>query len=358
VRVVVLPADNTGCGTLRLLWPAQVAAKVRPDWKVEVYEPASVKVATDDKGRLIKMQGIPDPWNVDMVVMQRIGMPPSLQLLQWFAQQGTAVVVDSDDAMWAIERDNIAFNAWNGGSYHWKWLDKACETADLVTVTTERLARRYGRHGRVEVLPNCVPEAVFSLESRRGEFDPKVTIGWSGFVATHPGDLRAAGTAVHDVVQATGAAVRVIGDARGAESEWGLPEGTVEQAGPFKLGPDYYQGLTTVDVAAVPLQDSTFNHAKSWLKALEFSAMGVPVVASATEDNRRLARTVPIILADSESEFREGLRLLVEDEVERRERGAAAREAVAANFTFEQNAEKWASAWERAVARKRKLVGV
>jgi hypothetical protein len=174
VRVVVLPADATGCGTLRLVWPAQVVSKIRPDWKVEVYEPSSVKVATDERGRLIKMQGIPDPWNVDMVILQRIGMPASLQLLEWFAQQGTAVVVDSDDAMWAINRENIAWKSWNGGSYHWKWLDKACEMADLVTVTTERLARRYGRHGRVEVLPNCVPEAVFSLESLRDNYDATV----------------------------------------------------------------------------------------------------------------------------------------------------------------------------------------
>jgi glycosyltransferase involved in cell wall biosynthesis len=105
----------------------------------------------------------------------------------------------------------------------------------------------------------------------------------------------------------------------------------------------------------VPLQESPFNHAKSWLKALEFSSMGIPVVASASEDNRRLAKTVPILLAETEDEWRSHLTDLINDPDRRASIGAAAREAVRARNTFEDNAENWAAAWERALARKKRL---
>lgn len=354
-RVVVLPADQTGCGTYRMYWPAQVVKQIRPDWDVQVYEPGGVKVATDARGKLTQLAGIDDPANIDMVIGQRVGLPAALQLMQWFSNRGTAVVMDSDDAMWAIDKENIAWKAWNGGAYHWKWLDAACDMADMVTVTTERLARRYGRHGRSEVLPNAVPAASLSLPSRRDEYDQTVTLGWAGFTGTHPHDLETCGDAVANTVRTTGCKVRVVGDAEGAEREWKLPSGYIDDEPPAKLGKEYYSALTTMDIGLVPLQDNHFNHCKSWLKALEFSAQGVAVVASATEDNRRLAKTVPILLADSPAEWESHMTRLVNDPQERAQRGQEAREAVRVHHTFESRAEQWMRAWERALERRRKL---
>lgn len=354
-RIVVLPADQTGCGTYRMYWPAQVVKQMRPDWVVEVYEPAGIQVATDQNGRLTRLKGIDNPGDIDLVVMQRVGIPAALQLMEWFKRQGTAIVVDSDDAMWAIDQDNIAFRAWNGGAYHWKYLDKACEIADVVTVTTERLARRYGKHGRVEVLPNCIPTASLSLESRRDEYDQTVAVGWSGFTGTHPHDLETCGDAISRLVNDTGCSVRVVGDAQGAETEWKLPDGSIDRIPPAKLGVGYYSALTTFDIGVVPLRDTHFNHAKSWLKALEFSAMGLPVVATPTEDNRRLSKTVPILLADSPAEWYQHLERLVTNPEERDLRASEAKEAVRVHHTFESQGERWMRAWERALKRRRLL---
>lgn len=341
--------------TYRLVWPAQVVKKVRPDWDVELYDPGMVKTATDERGNLTKLAGIEKPGEIDLLVLQRIGIPASLRFMEWAQRQGIAVVVDSDDAMWCIDEDNIAHRAWTGGAFHFKYLDQACEIADLSTVTTERLSRRYGRHGRVEVIPNAIPEASRNLKSLRDEHDPTVTIGWAGFTATHPHDLKVCGDAVAQAVVDTGCKVRVIGDAEGAERDWKLPKGTVEQFGPFSLGVNYYTGLTAMDIGLVPLRDSHFNHSKSWLKALEFSAMGVPVIASPNEDNRRLAKDVPILLANSPSEWYDLIVRLVTNPEERAERGRTARESVLEHHTVESQGEMWARAWERALNRRAKL---
>lgn len=44
-----------------------------------------------------------------------------------------------------------------------KWLGVAWERADLVTCSTPALAERYGKHGRVAILPNYVPASYLEI---------------------------------------------------------------------------------------------------------------------------------------------------------------------------------------------------
>lgn len=331
---------------------------MRPDWQVELYKPNMVQLARG-RGNSLAMRGIDDPHSLDLMVIQRVGTEASVRFLRWAQEHGIAVVVDADDAMWCIDRDNTAWASWNERTperLHWKWADEAAKHADLVTVTTEALAKRYGAHGRCEVHPNRVFASTLDVPNIRDQFDPTPTLGWSGFVGTHPHDLQVVGTAVRDAVAATGALVRVVADPTGAEAAWGLPEGTVQGLGPYPLGPTYFSGLTAIDVGAVPLDRSTFNSNKSSLKALELSAAGAAVVATPTPANRALARQLPILLAESERQWVEHLTRLLSDGDERRERGEQAREIVRAEWTIESAGEAWAQAWGRAVSRRQRMV--
>lgn len=356
LRVVVLPADETACGFYRMRLPAGAVGQARPDWKVELYRPGDVQLGVGADGRLWSVRGIPDPTTVDVVVMQRVGSRAQLDLMRWFQKQGAAVVLDADDAMWCIDPENVAWEAWNGKPNHWKFLDAAMGLADLVTVTTDLLARRYGAHGRVEVLPNCVPaEALTQMESLRPALDQTTTVGWAGFTGTHPGDLMVMGNSMRDVQQRTGCLVRVVGDAEGASLDWGL---TAEKVNPVPIGMPYYTALTTLDIGVVPLRDHRFNRGKSYLKALEFATCGVAVVASDSPANRQLAKTVPIQLATSPKEWEYllvGMITASRDYLE--ERQAAAKQAVLAHHTYEGNAERWADVWARAARRRGRMAG-
>jgi hypothetical protein len=272
--------------------------------------------------------------------------------------QGVAVVTDSDDAMWAIDKKNTAWDYWNGGKgpHHWSWLDTAAKEADLTTVTTAYLERRYGGHGRCEVLPNCVPgDLATMLESVRDSLDQTPTVGWAGFTATHPGDLTVCGRAVREVHEDTGCIVRVIGDAPGAGHDWGMPPQSVEHVNPTPIGLPYYTALTTLDVGLVPLRDTPFNRGKSYLKALEYAAAGVAVVASPTPANRELAKTVPMLLAETDVQWYDAITYLVEHPEARQEQVHRARAAVFESHTYEANAERWAGSWERAMARHARM---
>lgn len=348
MKVAVLPADNTGCGSYRLIWPAQAVQQIRPDWQVDIYKPDDVQVAYDRfPPKLRAVRGM-NPADYDLIVTQRVGKPGFLLLLQWCATHGVATVVDADDALWAIHPENVAWKSWNGGENHYEYMDQAAGWVDLVTVTTEALGTRYAKHGRVEVLPNRVPAAVLELPSIHGSRGPEFVLGWSGTVATHPGDL----DTIRPVMEELQPLVRIVGDGHGVAEAWGLDERLVDVMGPRPLG-QYHQALSAIDVGLVPLLASPFNKAKSSLKALEFSAMGVPVVAAGTPANRSLAREVPISVASSLSEWSSAIEAL-RDPVRASEQGAAAREAVREKgWTIEGSAELWAAAWERAVSRRK-----
>lgn len=359
MRVVVLPADDTGCGVYRMVWPAQAVKEIRPDWRIDIYHPSEVQFSMNQEtGKLAALRGIEDPHSVDVLVMQRVGIPGSVALLKWFQSNGTALVIDADDALWCIDRDNTAFSAWNSpNGLHWRWLDEAMSIADLSTVTTKRLADRYGRHGRFELLPNRVPGVVVDIASARDDYFPSTpALGWAGFLGTHPKDPQTIAGAIQTVVERTGCDVRVVGDGPGTEKAWGLPEGKVHDLGSQKLGVDYYRAMSSVDVGVVPLADSTFNKAKSSLKALEYSAMGVPCVAAPTPANIELAREIPgVVIARTHQEWVDHLVFFLTHRDEAQELGERSRKAVAANWTMEGNAENWAKAWERAYNRRKSM---
>jgi glycosyltransferase involved in cell wall biosynthesis len=350
---MVVPSDRGGCGYFRLTWPAQAVGLARPDWTVSVYPPEKIQAGFRGK-EFVGVQGFPDPLP-DLLIMQRVGTPGQYNVLKWASEQGIATVVDFDDAMWCIDKDNYAWSSWNMGNthgQHWKYCDEAAVIADLVTVTTDALARRYGRtHSRTEIIPNYVPRAAVDLPKKQNEV---FTAGWAGFTQTHPGDCRVSAPAAQAVLDA-GGRLCVVADAKGAAKEWDVPLDRVESIPPQKLGPDYFASLSSLDLMLVGLRETPFNRAKSTLKVLEAGAAGAFAIAPDNPPHRALMRSgYPVELARSPSDWADTAKWLASVPAdERTDMSAALVELVKENWTIESNAERWAAAWQRAMNRKR-----
>ena len=71
--------------------------------------------------------------------------------------------------------------------------------------------------------------------------------------------------------------------------------------------------MAELSVGLVPLIDSPFNRAKSWLKGIEYAALGVPFVASPLPEYRKLADLGAGVLADSPQEWYEAIDMLLTD---------------------------------------------
>jgi glycosyltransferase involved in cell wall biosynthesis len=222
----------------------------------------------------------------------------------------------------------------NGHSWH--HAAESCQLADLVTVTTDQLARRYGAHGRVRVIPNCVPAEYLTIEHVDSP-----DIGWAGSVQTHPDDLQQVGPAIARLVQA-GYTFKHVGATEQLAKALGLPR-TPLSTGPVEFA-RYPATIAQFGIGIAPLAMTRFNQAKSWLKPLEYAATGVPWVGSPTEDYLKLHGHGCGLIAERPKDWERLLKRLANDEERRVELSAAGRE-VAGRWTVEGNAWRWAEAW-------------
>jgi len=342
--VRVWPADQDGAsGWYRMRWPAQALAAQGADVTVDTKGPTCMwdRQWTGDTAPLdARILGCRPP-DADIVVLQRPGRRHWADLIPYLQAHGTRVVVDVDDDFAAIPRGNIARRGYDprtNPDHNWDHLAWACDLADLVTVTTPALARRYGRHGRVQVLPNLVPERYLTVQA-----DTLLhTVGWTGSVDTHPGDLEVTRLAVRGALDTTGATVRVVGTGHRVADALGLDSDPASTGWvPFA---DYPHEMSRFEVGIVPLAATPFNEAKSALKMGEFAALGVPVVASPTADNRRLHDLGVGLLAAHPGRWQRLLTRLLR-EPDRRAELAARGRLVMAGQTYERHAGRWADAW-------------
>ncbi len=348
--VYLYPADLHGCGFYRMLEPARVLRAAGLD--VRVIEPnaregigGEVDSAT---GKLVAAQ---IPGDADVIVMQRVSMSLLSEAIPLIRARGVAVVVDMDDDLSHIDPSNPAFlglhpKLGRNRKHNWRYALDACMSATAVTTSTPELANRYAPHGRFTVLPNRIP-AVY-LEIHRVDSD---VIGWPGSVHSHPMDLNQVGPAVARL-QREGFRYRGVGSNVGLQEALGL-DVEPESSGDVTLA-GWAGAVATLGVGLAPLADTAFNAAKSWLKVLEMSAVGVPWVASPRVEYVRFSREHRVgLMAEKPRDWYRQMKRLTTSVELRAEQSALGRLAGAAN-TYEAHAWRWAEVWEAAMKLDRK----
>lgn len=374
-RVMVLAADVGGCGHYRVGWPGealQVAGfpveVVWPDEPRSRFELLIDRVASREAGRPVTLPvfapgAVPE---ADVVVLQRPLTGMLVNVVRALQAAGVRVVVEVDDDFETIDPANIAHRSvsprWSPDR-NWQHLREVCRLADWVVVTTPALAARYGKHGRVSVVPNMVPRRY--LYQRPSNPLDRFAVGWSGSIDTHPRDLQVTRGAVAQVLAERGLIFHLVGSGRrlvddGTGRPVEVPEDRVAAALRLPVGStwahtgrwltinEYPAGLAMLDVGIVPLAGGAFNEAKSWLKGLEMAAVGVPFVCSPTGPYRDLVAAGAGRVADHPREWRRELVRLIDDAEWRAEVAAAGR-AAARGLVIEDHADRWWSAWSAPV---------
>jgi glycosyltransferase involved in cell wall biosynthesis len=245
-----------------------------------------------------------------------------------------------DDDVWSVDMANVAAHQVYRQESVQDAVQMACAVADLVTVTTEPLAEmirtRTGQRN-VAVIPNFIPESMLAMERPRREH---VTVGWAGGVS-HTWDVSLIGRAVRQVMdQDRSLRLHIVGsDFRPTFGHSGARHTHWEP-----LIPDYYRHLD-FDIGLAPLAETKFNESKSPLKALEYGALGIPVIASDFGPYAEFVQDgVTGFLVRKEKEWRDRIRELAADEDLRETMGKNARQ-LAAQHTIEGNWWRWAEAY-------------
>lgn len=349
MKVYVYPADVTGCGWFRILWPAQEL--IAQGHNVTIMWPTERgHFGAQIENDVVKRVNYPA--DADVIVVQRVSHRHLAAALGWIRNQGVAVVMDIDDDLSAIHPRNPAWQLMHPKSHgaeladdhSWNHTITAAKNSTLVTVTSPALARLYqGIHGS-RIIHNYVPDHYMDIVH-----EDSPVMGWAGAVATHPDDLQEASTGVTRLMD-EGHEFRMVGPGEGVREALGTSR-EIMATGALHLD-DWPNAVNTLGVGIVPLADTRFNQAKSFLKGIEYSALGIPFVASPRAEYEYLFRQGLGVLADRPKAWYKALKKLMTEDAYRQDTGAAYRE-IASNLTYNRHAYRWWEIWEEALKHQR-----
>jgi glycosyltransferase involved in cell wall biosynthesis len=341
MRVRIHPADQWGCGHFRLIWPAQELQRRGHD--VTIIQPGDDSaIGGIISGGRLTTAVIPEG---DVFVFQRPTNILLVDLIRHLRRHGKTVVVDMDDDLSCIHPANLAFQMLHPRNPQGNWQNAidGCKAASMVTLSTPQLVQRYAPNTNHAVLRNCVPDHYFDIERIVGE--PR-RWGWAGALYSHPDDVPILGRTANDLAR-EGHPIRIVGDPDGIGRALGLaddPEATGRQA----LEDWPHVITTTLDIGVAPLADTRFNRAKSWLKPLEFAALGIPFVATNTPEYSLLADALGgTAVKNKPAVWTSAVRKLLTDDGFYAEAAVAVREH-ARMFALSLHADAWWGAWEAA----------
>jgi glycosyltransferase involved in cell wall biosynthesis len=323
LTIGVVPHSFDGSSYYRCWLPAQHMEK-NSHHIVGVARPGGPGVTPQEAGQL------------DVLVFQRPAGKEGARLLEGLVGL-TKLVYEVDDDM---------LNATSSGLPHLvndqlrASVKRCLRLCDMVTTTNEHLAdtiRPY--NDNIVILPNHVKAGLLELERPHRD---RLTIGWAGGTS-HLGDMVTIADPLRRVLEVhPDVDMHFMGfdfsPLVRRECRWSIWERDVG---------DYYRGID-FDIAIAPSEDTQFNRGKTWLRALEMGALGIPIVAQ-----DRLPYSDYVVdgktgfLVSSEQEWEGRLTDLINDADMRAEMGAAAK-AQASGFTIEEGWRLWESAYEHA----------
>jgi glycosyltransferase involved in cell wall biosynthesis len=354
MKIVSLPVDDGGCGHYRIRQPFEMINR-HSDSRAEVLS------QHDDPELSARMMT-----EADLFVI-RPGAEVGFQKLRTIPEfRDKPYVYDIDDNTEIISPYSSHFEEYGTYEYYDKnakvqlWQDGVnidvkknrarlqthifgMRNANLITVTTPKLAE-YARsyNNNVAILPNLInferwwkPRFVHSRNLR---------IGWSGGIS-HYEDWHTIKDQLNRLMNKHQFTLVIAGN-----SFDGLIEPhnkhlvEVHDWVPFK-GHSYRMMCLNLDIAIIPLADLPFNHYKSPIKFLEFSAMGVASVVADIGPYHNVATADTAALYKNPIEFSNMLETLIQDKKMRDTLSGRAHKMVKMGFDSKKRVNDWLNAY-------------
>jgi glycosyltransferase involved in cell wall biosynthesis len=265
-------------------------------------------------------------------------------------QQNKPVIYEIDDLLPALPEGHIS---WPDLSWVLHPLLWTIVEADCVVASTSRLRTALlPLNPNTQVLPNYLDDRLWSFSEpvEKGGGAPLV-IGYMGG-KTHAADLEMIAPVLRRILDAYSG--RVTLRFWGASPPAELGENPAVQCNGQEIldYPEFIRYLSTqaCDLAFAPLVDHPFNRAKSAIKFLEYSALGIPGVYSCLDPYEGLVVDGENgFLAHTEQEWFEALSRLITDPALRLQVAASAQQTVRQNWLLSRHAHEWPDTYAAAV---------
>jgi glycosyltransferase involved in cell wall biosynthesis len=263
----------------------------------------------------------------DLIFIQRETFPLGPPGFEWLlARSGIPIVYDFDDALW-IKKPSAANRALGPLTF-------PAKVASIIRWSRQVIAgNRYLRdyalrfNPRVTVIPTAVDTDRFRPRPRaQGRV---VTLGWIGSHST-ASYLKLLDPVLPRLARRYEICLKVVGgtydceDVRVSNHEWRLDREVAD--------------LQSFDIGLVPLPDDEWTRGKCALKAIQYMAVGLPVVCSPVGMNAEVVQDgVNGFIAQSEADWVDRTAALIEDRALREQMGRRGRALVEDRFAVTSN---------------------
>ena len=361
----MVPTGNSGIVYWRMqnfvqaTWRNSLASFQNPLWVKDQNDPQEWENCLKEPGYKWPFIGMIQSGvkQADAIVVQLVHTPDALRLFRAIKDMcpNKPVLCEIDDHMLSVAEYNPAYEAYWPGSPYREIAITQMREADGLIVSTPYLKEVYSEfNANIWVVPNCIDFKAWDRVQRGRKGG--IRIGWAGG-ASHEEDVRSVLPAIKGIL-AKHRDVRFVfvnGPAKAGLPDWlkGVPR--VEHIAKWSRIDKYPQALAShdFDIGIAPLVDNAFNRGKSNLRWLEYSALGIPCVAS---NVGHFAETLKdgqdVFLADDAAQFEAKLELLIKDRKLRLQMGTNANQRIRKDFNVDLVAAQYVEHLKAACALK------
>jgi glycosyltransferase involved in cell wall biosynthesis len=230
----------------------------------------------------------------DIIVFKLIMHKDALTNLARAQELGQKIVVDVDDFFDGLEPTNRAYEATDPEQYpdnNRAIYAEIIRRSFAIITSTQFLYDYYSKiHKNVFLVRNSIDEDRYLRIRKVRRNHTKTKIGWVGATPWRSGDLEELSEFIGNYIKLKNIRFHHSGHVGGSASA--AEQLQIEQhlVSTSNLCPisDYPRMFEQIDIGIVPLKDVPFNHAKSFIKGLEYAAAGVPFIASDLPEYRYL----------------------------------------------------------------------
>jgi glycosyltransferase involved in cell wall biosynthesis len=282
----------------------------------------SVLLTHNPKEYLKMMQTLPQ-----VVIIGRTSTPQMYFLQRYLKWRGVKTIFDLDDALFLNDATIFGVNM-RPGSF---CLESIIKNSDCVTVNGDflkKFAIAYNKN--TIVIPDPIDTTLLShkLKNKNAKF----TIGWAGNPTVHYENLKILVRPLNFLSQQNDFRFKLVsylGDKNVKEIFSSLePSIDVDYgADSWVSFENYVKMIADFDIMVAPLTKKPWNEGKSSLRVGIAMALGIPIVASPVGEQKYVIKNgVNGFIAKTEAEWCRYLKIMIDDDILRREMGLKARE--------------------------------
>lgn len=308
------PLQPNGCAWYRCKLPSDELTK--RGWLSSVGMPGFS--AKRGFGLLLEGNRAVHGW--DLIIFKLLMQKEVLDAIPLAQQLGQTIIVDVDDWFDGLSPANRAFKATDpkeNPNSNREIYAQIILAADAVITSTPFLFDYYGKlRDNVFLVRNGIDVQRWKRQPFRSSYVGKrrIKVGWVGATHWRSNDLEQLTPWFGDFIKQNNLSFHHSGhneDAPAANKLIGVPDQYSKYS--FMVPILQYPLLfNNMDIGIVPLNDIPFNHAKSFIKGLEYAAAGIPFIASYSPEYEYLSEHGVGRLASSKEDWLMHLNELME----------------------------------------------